>query len=69
MDLAYTYAKTDRLHDMADFLGTTNFAGILKVGEKCPEDELYQAARLLFTRISNWARYHTHIIGQKSDWC
>jgi clathrin heavy chain len=38
-----------------DFLGMTNVANILEVGEKCFEDELYQAAKLLFTSFSNWA--------------
>jgi clathrin heavy chain len=40
---------------MEDFLGMRNVADILKIGEKCFEDELYQAAKLLFTSISNWA--------------
>jgi len=48
-----THAKTDRLHDTEDFLGMTNVADILEVGEKCFEDEPYQAAKLLFTSISN----------------
>jgi len=61
-ELAYAYAKTDRLHDMEDFLGFTNVADILEVGEKCFEDELYQAAKLLFTSISNWARLATTLI-------
>ncbi|KAG9312892.1 hypothetical protein JVU11DRAFT_6325 [Chiua virens] len=61
-ELAYAYAKTDRLHDMEDFLGMTNVADILVVGEKCFEDELYQAAKLLFTSISNWARLATTLI-------
>jgi clathrin heavy chain len=53
-ELAYAYAKTDRLHDMEDFLGMTNVADILEVGEKCFEDELYHAAKLLCSIISNW---------------
>ncbi|KAL9713749.1 Clathrin heavy chain [Leucoagaricus gongylophorus] len=61
-ELAYAYAKTDRLHDMEDFLGMTNVADILEVGEKCFEDDLYQAAKLLFTSISNWARLATTLI-------
>ncbi|KAF9258879.1 clathrin heavy chain [Marasmius fiardii PR-910] len=61
-ELAYAYAKTDRLHDMEDFLGMTNVADVLQVGEKCFEDELYQAAKLLFTSISNWARLATTLI-------
>ena len=50
-ELAHTYAKTDRLHDMRDFLSTMNVAGMLEFGEKCFNDELYQAARWLFTSI------------------
>src|SRR6202035_547533 len=50
-ELAYAYAKTDRLDDMEDFLSMTNVADVLEVGEKCLEDELYQAAKLLFTSI------------------
>ncbi|KAI0331507.1 clathrin heavy chain [Cubamyces sp. BRFM 1775] len=61
-ELAYAYAKTDRLHDMEDFLAMTNVADVLEVGEKCFEDELYQAAKLLFTSISNWARLATTLI-------
>ncbi len=61
-ELAYSYAKTDRLHDMEEFLGMTNVADILVVGEKCFEDELYQAAKLLFSSISNWARLATTLI-------
>ncbi|KAF8180718.1 armadillo-type protein [Mycena galopus ATCC 62051] len=61
-ELAYAYAKTDRLHDMEDFLGMTNVADILEVGEKCFNDELYQAAKLLFSSISNWARLATTLI-------
>ncbi|KAL1407009.1 Clathrin heavy chain [Vanrija albida] len=61
-ELAYAYAKTDRLHDMEEFLGMTNVADILQVGEKCFNDELYQASKLLFSSISNWARLATTLI-------
>ena len=61
-ELAYAYAKTDRLHDMEEFLAMTNVADVLEVGEKCFEDELYQAAKLLFSSISNWARLATTLI-------
>ena len=61
-ELAYAYAKTDRLHDMEEFLAMTNVADILEVGEKCFNDELYQAAKLLFSSISNWARLATTLI-------
>ncbi|KAJ3833038.1 armadillo-type protein [Lentinula raphanica] len=61
-ELAFAYARTDRLHDMEDFLGMTNVADILEVGERCLEVELYQAAKLLFQSISNWARLATTLI-------
>ncbi|KAI5123544.1 hypothetical protein M0805_006703 [Coniferiporia weirii] len=61
-ELAHAYAKTDRLHDMEDFLSMTNVADVLEVGEKCFNNELYQAAKLLFTSISNWARLATTLI-------
>lgn len=61
-ELAHAYAKTDRLHDMEDFLSMTNVADVLEVGEKCFEDELYQAAKILFSSISNWARLATTLI-------
>lgn len=61
-ELAYAYAKTDRLHDMEEFLSMTNVADILQVGDKCFEDELYQAAKLLYSSISNWARLATTLI-------
>jgi clathrin heavy chain len=61
-ELAYAYAKTGRLYGVEDFLGMINFADILVIGEKCFENELYKAAQLLFTSISNWARLATTLI-------
>jgi clathrin heavy chain len=57
MELAYAYAKTNCLHDVEDFLSMMNTADILEVGEKC-----FQAAKLLFISISNWARLATTLI-------
>ena len=61
-ELAYAYAKTNRLHGMEDFLSMTNIADILEVGEKCFKDELYQAAKLLSISISNWVHLATTLI-------
>jgi clathrin heavy chain len=36
-----------------DIMSMIDVADISEVGEKCFEDELYQAAKLLFTSISN----------------
>lgn len=61
-ELAFAYALTDRLHDMEEFLSMTNVADLLVAGEKAFEAELYDAARLLFSSISNWARLATTLI-------
>lgn len=61
-ELVVAYAKTDRLSDMEEFLGMTNVADLLTAGEKVFEQSLYEAARLLFSSISNWARLATTLI-------
>lgn len=61
-ELAFAYARTDRLHDMEEFLSMTNVADQLAAGEKAFDAELYEAARLLFSSISNYARLATTLI-------
>ena len=61
-ELAFAYARTDRLHDMEEFLSMTNVADQLTAGEKAFDAELYDAARLLFSSISNYARLATTLI-------
>ena len=61
-ELAFSYARTDRLHDMEEFLGMTNVADQLSAGEKAFDVGLYEAAKLLFSSISNWARLATTLI-------
>ena len=59
--LTHAYAKTDRLHDMEDFLSMTNAADVLEVGERCFPGEIYQAAKSLFS-FSNVALLATTFI-------
>ncbi|KNF04499.1 hypothetical protein PSTG_02409 [Puccinia striiformis f. sp. tritici PST-78] len=54
-ELRVAYAKTDRLHDTEEFLTMSNVADQLSAGEQVFEAGLYDAARLLFSAISNWA--------------
>lgn len=58
-EYAYCLAKANRLADMDEFLSMTNVADILSVGEKCFRDGLYEAARMLFSSVSNYARLAT----------
>ena len=61
-EYAYCLAKANRLSDMEEFLGMTNVADVLNVGEKCFNDELYEAAKILFNSVSNYARLATTLV-------
>ncbi|CAD6563669.1 MAG: hypothetical protein CYPHOPRED_000018 [Cyphobasidiales sp. Tagirdzhanova-0007] len=61
-ELVVAYAKTDRISDMEEFLAMTNVADLLTAGEHAFEANLYEAAKLLFSSISNWARLATTLI-------
>ena len=47
---------------MEGFLSVTNVTGVLVVGGKRFEDELYHVVELLFTGISGWAGLATILI-------
>ncbi|WFD08329.1 Clathrin heavy chain [Malassezia vespertilionis] len=55
-EYAFCLAKANRLGDMEEFLSMTNVADVLSVGEKSFADGLYDAARMLFSSVSNYAR-------------
>lgn len=61
-EYAYCLAKAHRLSDMEEFLSMTNVADVLHVGEKCFDDGLYEASRLLFSSVSNYARLATTLV-------
>ncbi|CAO3613133.1 unnamed protein product [Mucor hiemalis] len=54
-ELLYAFAKTDRLADMEDFLASPNIAQIQEVGDRCFRGGMYEAAKILYTSISNHA--------------
>ncbi|CAO3637493.1 unnamed protein product [Mucor fragilis] len=54
-ELLYAFAKTDRLADMEDFLASPNIAQIQEVGDRCFRAGMYEAAKILYTSISNHA--------------
>ncbi|UZJ52670.1 hypothetical protein CBS101457_001990 [Exobasidium rhododendri] len=61
-EYAYCLAKSHRLADMEEFLGMTNVADVLQVGEKCFNEELYDASKVLFSSIANYARLATTLV-------
>ncbi|CAG7723760.1 unnamed protein product [Allacma fusca] len=55
-ELIYAYAKTGRLADLEEFVSGPNHADIQKIGDRCFDASMYDAAKLLYNNISNFAR-------------
>ncbi|KAL6066534.1 Clathrin heavy chain [Balamuthia mandrillaris] len=64
-ELVYSLAKLDRLAELEEFITSPNIAQIQEVGNRCFDEELYEAAKLLFTNISNFARLATTLVKLK----
>ncbi|RRT69743.1 hypothetical protein B296_00008399 [Ensete ventricosum] len=55
-ELIYAYAKIDRLGETEEFILMPNVANLQNVGDRLFDDALYEAAKIIFTFISNWAK-------------
>ncbi|XP_014670791.1 PREDICTED: clathrin heavy chain 1-like, partial [Priapulus caudatus] len=55
-ELVFAYAKTNRLADLEEFVSGPNHAQIQQVGDRCYECKMYEAAKLLYNSVSNFAR-------------
>ncbi|KAJ1460266.1 hypothetical protein M885DRAFT_459036 [Pelagophyceae sp. CCMP2097] len=54
--LIYAYAKSDKLGDLEEFIAAPNVAAIQAVGERCFDERLFSAAKLLFASVNNNAK-------------
>ena len=61
-ELVFAFAKTNRLADLEEFISGPNHAQIQVVGERCYEEKMYEAAKLLFNNISNFARLASTLV-------
>ncbi|XP_064391416.1 clathrin heavy chain 1-like [Halichondria panicea] len=61
-ELVFAFAKTNRLADLEEFISGPNHAQIQVVGERCYEEKMYDAAKLLFNNISNFARLASTLV-------
>jgi clathrin heavy chain len=52
-ELIYAYAHTDRLDELQDFISEPNQADIQKCGDRCYEERLFEAAKILYTSIGH----------------
>ncbi|KAL8144041.1 hypothetical protein V2J09_017073 [Rumex salicifolius] len=55
-ELIYAYAKIDRLGDIEEFILMPNVANLQNVGDKLYDEALYEAAKIIYAFISNWAK-------------
>ncbi|CAJ1416618.1 unnamed protein product [Effrenium voratum] len=55
-ELVYSYAKTERLGDMEEFISGTNTANIQAVGDRLYDEKFYKAAKILYASIPNNGR-------------
>jgi len=56
-ELVYTYAKVDKRGELETFISTPGCcANILDTGDRCYQEGLYEAAKILYSHISNYAK-------------
>jgi clathrin heavy chain len=63
-ELIYSYAKTNNLTEMEQFVTGPNVANIQTIGDRCFSEGLYQAAKILFISINNNSKLalcHIHL--------
>merc|ERR1712157_28934 len=63
-ELIYAYAKTNNLTDLEQFVSGPNVANIQDIGERCFDESLYHAAKIIFTSINNNSKLalcHIHL--------
>ncbi|KAK4240826.1 hypothetical protein C8A03DRAFT_31102 [Achaetomium macrosporum] len=60
--LAFCYARLDQLAELEDFLRATNVANVEESGDKAYAEGLFEAAKIFYTSISNWAKLATTLV-------
>lgn len=60
--LAFCYARLEQLAELEDFLRATNVANIEESGDKAYAEGLFEAAKIFYTSISNWAKLATTLV-------
>ncbi|CAL1614921.1 unnamed protein product [Knipowitschia caucasica] len=55
-ELIFALAKTNRLAELEEFVSGPNNAHIQQVGDRCFEERMFDAAKLLFNNVSNFSR-------------
>jgi clathrin heavy chain len=54
--LFYAYARDNKLTALEEVTNNPNSADVQRVGDRCFEDNLFEAAKILYTNIKNNAK-------------
>jgi clathrin heavy chain len=61
-ELIVCLAKTNKLNELEDFIATPNIAQIQEIGDRCFAEGKFEAAKILFTNVSNWTRLASTLV-------
>lgn len=64
-ELVFAFAKTSRLADLEEFISAPNIAQVQIIGERCYKEKMYEAAKILFTSVSNYASLASTLVHLK----
>ncbi|KAE8673804.1 hypothetical protein F3Y22_tig00111772pilonHSYRG00213 [Hibiscus syriacus] len=64
-ELIYAYANIDRLGEIEEFILMPNVANLQNVGDRLFDEALYEAAKIIFAFISNWAKLAVTLVRLK----
>ncbi|ANB13506.1 clathrin heavy chain [Sugiyamaella lignohabitans] len=60
--LLISYANAERLDDLKNLLSSPNVAELESVGDRLYNQKQYEAAKIVFTSISNWAKLASTLV-------
>jgi clathrin heavy chain len=55
-ELVYAFCVCDRLNELEEFIAGANSANLEEVGDRCFDEQRFNAAKILFTKIGNFAK-------------
>jgi len=61
-ELCYAYARVNSLGDLEEFIAMPNAANRTTVGDRCFDEGLYEASKVLYTSDSNWGRLSSTLV-------
>ncbi len=61
-ELVYAYAKTNNMAALEEFISSTHQANLQACGDRCYDEGLYEAARVLFAHLPNYGRLASTLV-------